>query len=50
MRKYNINNDLNHLNNHGNKTITEERGQDNNERKTNREARKTKRDQKKKEL
>lgn len=47
MRKYNINNDLNHLNNHGNKTITEERGQDNNERETNGETRKAKRNQKK---
>lgn len=47
MRKYNINNDLNHLSNHGNKTITEERNQNNNERETHGKTRKAKGNQKK---
>lgn len=47
MRKYNINNDLNHLSNHGNETITEERNQNNNERETHGKTRKAKRNQKK---
>lgn len=50
MRKYNINNDLNHLSNHGNETITEERNQNNNERETHGKTRKAKRNQKKKAL